>query len=119
MSKDIWNEYYAPIFKVKDQTILAVYSHMIESPLYLSAYPIGYLIGFQLENYFRGKNLGTEVERIFSQGKLIPQYWLQKAIGENLTVSPFVKETSTAVEKVIVYEKEQALLKKQTKKNKK
>lgn len=119
LAKDIWNEYYAPVFKIKDQTILAVYSHMIDAPLYLSAYPIGYLISFQLENYFRGKNLGTEVERVFSQGKLIPQYWLQKAVGEKLTVSPFVKETAVAVEKVAQYEKEQAALKKQSKKNKK
>ena len=81
LSKSIWNEFYAPVFKVKDQTILAIYSHMIDYPLYLSAYPIGYLISFQLQNYLQGKNLGTEVERIFSQGKLIPQYWMQKAVG--------------------------------------
>lgn len=112
LAKDIWNQYYAPIFKIEDQTILAIYSHMIDSPLYLSAYPIGYLISFQLENYFYNKNLGTEVERIFSQGKLIPQYWLQKAVGEKLNATKFVRAAADAAQKVKAYEKA-------TKKNKK
>lgn len=116
IAKNVWNKYYAPIFKIKDQTILAVYSHMIDSPLYLTAYPLGYLIEFQLGSYFQGKNLGTEVERIFSQGKLIPQYWLQKAVGSELTATPFVKAAADAANKVSSYEKE---MKKQAKKGKK
>ena len=115
LSKAIWNEFYAPVFKVKDQTILAIYSHMIDAPLYLSAYPIGYLISFQLQNYLDGKNLGTEVERIFSQGKLIPQYWMQKAVGSKLTVTPFVRAAGAAVDKVIAYEKEASAAKKSKK----
>lgn len=107
MSKEIWNQYYAPVFKIKDQTILAVYSHMIDSPLYLCAYPLGYLIEFQLGSYFKGKNLGTEVERIFSQGRLIPQYWLQKAVGERLSATPFVKAAADAATRVSAYEREQ------------
>lgn len=105
LSKEIWNQYYAPIFKVYDQTILAVYSHMIDAPLYLSAYPIGYLISFQLENYFHNKNLGTEVERIFSQGKYIPQYWLQKAVGSKLQTQQFVDSATAAVKVVKAHEK--------------
>lgn len=116
LSKEIWNKYYAPIFKTKDQTILAVYSHMIDSPLYLCAYPLGYLIEFQLGNYFKNKNLGTEVERMFSQGKLIPQYWLQKAVGEKLSATPFVKAAADAANKVSAYESAQ---KKSAKKAKK
>ena len=106
IAKEIWNKYYAPIFKVKDQTILAVYSHMIDSPLYLTAYPLGYLIEFQLGSYFQNKNLGVEVERIFSQGKLIPQYWLQKAVGSKLTATPFIKSAVDAAHKVSDYETE-------------
>ena len=88
---------------------------MIDAPLYLSAYPIGYLISFQLQNYLDGKNLGTEVERIFSQGKLIPQYWMQKAVGSKLTVTPFVRAAGAAVDKVIAYEKEASAAKKSKK----
>ncbi|MBU0764797.1 MAG: hypothetical protein KJ607_08180, partial [Bacteroidetes bacterium] len=39
IAKDIWNKYYAETFGISDQPILAVYSHMIDAPLYLSAYP--------------------------------------------------------------------------------
>ncbi len=119
LSKEVWNEFYAPVFGIEDQTILAIYSHMIDSPLYLTAYPIGYLISFQLQSYFEGKNLGTEVERVFSQGKLIPQYWLQKAVGTKLTVSPFVKAAGEAVDVVVDYEKQQAAAEKKAKKAKK
>ena len=64
MAKEIWNTYYAPVFGTKDEPILAIYSHMIDAPLYLSAYPLGHLIQFQLEEYLKGKNIGTEVQRI-------------------------------------------------------
>ena len=56
IAKEVWNQYYAPVFGVKDQTILAIYSHMIASPLSLSAYPFGLLIDFQLEQYILNNN---------------------------------------------------------------
>ncbi len=68
LSKDIWNKYYAEVFGCKDEVLLGVYSHMISDPLYLSAYPIGYLIEFQLEQYIAGKNFGNEIERIIVSG---------------------------------------------------
>ena len=46
IAKEVWNTYYAPVFGSKDEPILAVYSHMIDAPLYLSAYPLGHLIDF-------------------------------------------------------------------------
>ncbi|MBU1718268.1 MAG: hypothetical protein KKA07_04275, partial [Bacteroidetes bacterium] len=42
ISKDVWNKYYAEVFGVKDSPILAIYSHMIDNPLYLPAYPLGH-----------------------------------------------------------------------------
>ena len=36
LSKEIWNKYYAPVFGVKDETVLAIYSHMIG---YRSTFP--------------------------------------------------------------------------------
>ena len=71
---------------------------MISDPLYLSAYPIGYLIEFQLEQYFAGKNFGKEVERIYSQGKLTPKEWMMKAVGEEISIKPILKATDTALE---------------------
>jgi len=57
IARDIWNKYYADVFGSTDEPILAIYSHMIDNPLYLSAYPIGHLIDFQLEKQFRGRSI--------------------------------------------------------------
>ncbi|MDR1160937.1 MAG: hypothetical protein LBK45_01225, partial [Tannerellaceae bacterium] len=91
ISKDIWNKYYAPVFGIKDETVLAVYSHMIGYPLYLSAYAFGQIIEFQLEKYLQGKDFAAEVNRIFKLGRLTPTQWMQEATGESLTVTPLLE----------------------------
>ena len=98
LSKEIWNEYYAPVFGIKDQTILAVYSHMISYPLYLSAYAFGQMIEFQLEQYLNGKDFAKEVDRIFRLGRLTPNQWMLEATGEPLSAEPLLE----AVRRVII-----------------
>ncbi len=100
IAKDVWNKYYAPVIGVKDSPILAIYSHMIDNPLYLSAYPIGYLIKFQLKNYIKGKSLGREMTRICSLGKLIPMYWLKLAVGQELSDGPMLSAAKKAIEEL-------------------
>ncbi|MGD9976587.1 MAG: hypothetical protein AB7S54_01465 [Bacteroidales bacterium] len=100
IAKDVWNKYYADVFGAKDEPILAIYSHMIDNPLYLSAYPIGHLIDFQLEKQFVGKSFANEVERIFSQGRLIPQLWLKNGVGETLSVRPILEASDKAIGKL-------------------
>jgi hypothetical protein len=100
ISKEIWNKYYAPVFGMKDEPILAIYSHMIKLPLYLSAYPLGHLIEFQLEKYLVGKNFAKEIERMFTLGSLTPKHWMLKAVGEELSVKPLIESTRQAVERV-------------------
>lgn len=85
IAKDVWNKYFAPVFGVKDQTILAVYSHMIDNPLYLSAYPIGHLIEFQMSQAMKGKIVGTEMQRIVSEGRITPKCWMENAIGGKIS----------------------------------
>ncbi|MDL2278810.1 hypothetical protein LJC57_09485 [Parabacteroides sp. OttesenSCG-928-G07] len=91
LSKEIWNKYYAPVFGVKDETVLAVYSHMIGYPLYLSAYAFGQIIEYQLENYFTGKDFAAEVDRIFKQGQLTPNVWMREATGSTLSAEPMLE----------------------------
>jgi hypothetical protein len=91
LSKEIWNEYFAPVFGIKDETILAVYSHMISYPLYLSAYAFGQIIEFQLEKYLNDKNFAGEVERIYRLGRLTPNQWMQQATGKSLSVEPLLQ----------------------------
>ncbi|MDR2920948.1 MAG: hypothetical protein LBV72_16510 [Tannerella sp.] len=97
LSKEIWNKYYAPVFGVKDETVLAVYSHMIGYPLYLSAYAFGQIIEFQLENYMQGKDFASEVDRIFKLGRLTPNVWIKEATGKPLSVDPLLEAVRKAL----------------------
>jgi len=100
IAKEVWNQYYAPVFGIQDQTILAVYSHMIDAPLYLSAYPIGHIIDFQIGNYLKGKNLGDEVTKMFAMGRLTPKLWMERAVGNQINTTELITSTQTAVIKV-------------------
>lgn len=91
LSKEIWNQYYAPVFGVRDETVLAIYSHMIGYPLYLSAYAFGQIIEFQIEGYLQGKDFATEVDRIYKLGRLTPTQWMREATGDPLSVKPMLE----------------------------
>jgi len=92
ISTEVWNSYFAPVFGVRDQPILAIYSHMISNPLYLAAYSYGQIIEFQVEDFLKGKNFSAEIDRIYQQGRLIPQIWMQGAVGNKISVEPILKQ---------------------------
>jgi hypothetical protein len=96
-AKIVWNRFYAPILGEKDSPILAIYSHMIEIPLYLPNYPFGHLVQIQLENFLRDKNIGEEILRIYPAGRLTPNIWMQNAVGHNVSIQPMLEATNQAV----------------------
>jgi hypothetical protein len=98
IAQDVWNRYYAPIFRTKDVTLLAIYSHMIDSGLYLPDYPIGHLIAFQIEDHFRKQRgpMGAEFERICRLGALTPDAWMRQAVGAPLSAAPLLAATEAA-----------------------
>jgi hypothetical protein len=98
IAKDVWNKYYADVFGVRDSEILAVYSHMVAYPLYLSAYPIGHLIEFQMEQYFEGKDKAKELKRILMLGRMTPKAWMEKAFDTKLSAKPLIEASEKAVE---------------------
>jgi len=100
IAKEVWNKYYANVFGSKDEPILAIYSHMIDNPLYLSAYPIGHLIDFQVEQQLEGNNFAEEVTRMYSQGRLIPQLWMKGAVNSELSSTPTLKAAEKALKEV-------------------
>ena len=100
ISKDVWNSYYEPVLGMKDQTILGVYSHMINSPMYLPNYAFGDLIHFQLEEHFKTHEFAPEVMRIFALGQLTPFEWMKQAVGAPLSNEAILKATDEAVEKL-------------------
>ena len=94
IAKEIWNLYYAPILGEKDSPILACYSHMVNSPMYLPNYPLGHIIEFQLEEHFAkyktSQEFAQEMKRIYQLGRLTPNQWMQQAVGANLSIQPIL-----------------------------
>jgi hypothetical protein len=97
ISKEVWNTYYADIFGVRDQTILSIYSHMIRRPLYLSNYPIGHVIDFQVGQYVEGKNMANQIDRMLKQGSIVPQIWMQGAVGSRISEQPLLDAVKEAL----------------------
>jgi hypothetical protein len=97
--RDIWNKYYAPVFKKKDVVFtLGIYSHMIASLLYLPDYPIGHLIAFQIERQVeKAGNLGSEFERMAKVGNVAPDIWMKKATGSPVGAEALLAETEKAL----------------------
>jgi hypothetical protein len=93
----VWNEYFAPVMGTSDSPLLAVYSHMIEVPLYLSNYAFGQIIQFQIDGYLEGKDFSDEIDRMYSQGRLTPQHWMQKSVGEKFSAQPIVNALDEAL----------------------
>ncbi|MDD4698460.1 MAG: hypothetical protein PHR52_13115, partial [Fermentimonas sp.] len=98
ISKAVWNEYYADVLGGKDEILLGIYSHMIDYPLYLPNYPMGHLIDFQIEQQVRDKNLSAEIERMYTQGSIIPQLWMKNAVGSPISIEPLLNKTKRALE---------------------
>jgi hypothetical protein len=87
---DTWNKYFAPVIGIKDSRILAIYSHMVEVPLYLPNYSYGHIVQFQLEEFLKGKKLTDEIDRIYAQGHLTPQQWMMGAVGSKISAQPIL-----------------------------
>jgi len=100
IAQDTWNRYYADIIGSRDEIILAIYSHMINYPLYLADYPLGHIIQFQIEKFLEGKNLGVEMERICSAGNLLPSLWMKHAVGSDIAVDSLIKAAGEALETI-------------------
>ena len=98
IAKEVWNSYYAGVLGGEDETLLGIYSHMIDYPLYLPNYPMGHLIDFQIEQQVKGKNLAEEIDRMYTQGSIIPQLWMQHAVGAPISIDPQLAATQEALE---------------------
>lgn len=94
---EVWNKYFAPVLGVKDSPLLAIYSHMIDTPLYLPNYSYGHIIQFQIEEFLKGKNFSSEIDRIFAQGRLTPQQWMRGAVGSKISTQPIINALDKAL----------------------
>jgi len=98
IAQSVWNQYYAPILGVRDSMILAVYSHMVVYGLYLPDYSLGQLIMFQIEQHLRGRNLGKEMQRMCTLGRLTPDAWMRAAVGSPVSSQPLIEAARAALQ---------------------
>lgn len=103
IAKDVWNKYYLPVLGEKDSPILACYSHMVNSPMYLPNYPFGHIIEFQLEEHFAKcssrREFADEIMRIYQLGRLTPNQWMQEAVGSKVSTTPILNAVKTILKK--------------------
>lgn len=97
IAKGVWDRYYAPLLGGKGGTLLAVYSHMINNALYLPDYPLGHIIAFQVEEYFKQHSLASEMERMCVQGCVTPREWMRGAIGAEISAEPMLHAAARAL----------------------
>ncbi|HEY4953654.1 MAG TPA: hypothetical protein VII02_02095 [Gemmatimonadaceae bacterium] len=101
IAKEIWNKYYAPVLGKKDVVLLAVYSHMIDSFLYLPDYPIGHMIAFQIEEQInKAGKVGPEFERVAKFGSVAPDLWMEHATGAPVSPEALLRATEKAIGQV-------------------
>ena len=101
ISKDIWNRYYATVFHENDVVLLGVYSHMIDSFLYLPDYPIGHMIAAQIEQQVKkvGK-VGPEFERMATYGRVTPDLWMEHATNKPVGPEALLSATQAALAQI-------------------
>ncbi len=98
IARDVWNRYEAPIFGRRDVTLLAIYSHMISSFLYLPDYPIGHMIAFQIDRQMeKAGSIGPEFERMTTVGNVTPDVWMTRATGSPVGPEALLAETEKAL----------------------
>jgi len=101
IAKDIWNTYFTPVFKKKDVVLLAIYSHIIHSFLYIPDYAIGHMISSQIEGHIKKSgNIGAEVERMVKAGSITPNLWMKNAVGKPVGSEELLNSTKLALEKL-------------------
>ena len=95
IAKEIWNQYYEPALGEHDCILLAVYSHMVNAPMYLPNYPLGHIVQYQLEEHLaQSKNqseFAQEYMRIYRLGRLTPKQWMIEAVGEAPSIEPILR----------------------------
>ena len=98
MSREVWNQYYAPILGVRDVPLLGIYSHLVGYPLYVMDYTLAHFIAFQIEEHLsHAKDFGAELERIASQGSNAPDLWMEQATGQPVSTAALIQATEKAV----------------------
>ncbi len=101
IAEGVWNRYYARVFGKRDVVLLAIYSHMIDSFLYLPDYPIGHMIAHQIEEQMKTAGaIGPEFERMATMGRITPDLWMEKATGKPVGPEALLAAAEKALQEI-------------------
>jgi len=101
IAKDVWNAHFASVFGRRDCTLLAVYSHIVHSFLYLPDYALGHMINFQVERRIeQSGDVAAEVERMCRIGNIAPDLWMTQATGSPVGAEALLAATAEALKAV-------------------
>ncbi len=98
LAKEVWNEFFAEVYGVKDIPILSIYNHFINGSLYLHSYALGNVVLMQVEEFFDGRDFPKEMVRLCAIGRLTPDLWMKEAAGEPLSSEPMLRAVRRAIE---------------------
>lgn len=96
-AREVWNAHFAPVLGARDCELLAIYSHMVSSPLYLADYPLGHIIAFQAASRLRPESFGSEFERMARQGRITPDAWMRGAVEQPVSTRGLLEEARKAL----------------------
>ncbi len=98
IAREVWNAHFAGRLGARDVPLLAVYSHLVHSFLYLPDYPLGHLIAAQIEERVRkAGRLGPEIERMAAFGAVTPDLWMRHATGSPLSAGALLRAAEAAL----------------------
>jgi oligoendopeptidase F len=100
IADDVWNKYFKDQFGEDPYHILAAYQHMIGYPLYLADYTIGHVISHQIKSHMRGKDLAAETKRICSIGRLTPDLWMKRAVGNGISAKQLINDAKIGLTQI-------------------
>lgn len=98
LAREVWNRWFAGPFGVGDSELLAIYSHIVDSALYLPDYAIGHVVAFQLRERLLQGSFAEEVERIARLGRLTPDAWMRAAVGGPVSAQPLLAAAKRALD---------------------
>jgi len=96
IAEELWTAHYAEHFGPDPYAILAAYQHMIAYPLYLADYALGHIISHQVRRHVSTRDLSTETHRICSIGRLTPDAWMRRAVGDGIDAKLLGRDAADA-----------------------
>jgi len=92
IAANVWTEFFEEYYGPDPYYLTAAYQHMIGYPLYLANYVVSGVAVQQMRAYVRGKDVASELMRMYTIGRLTPALWMERAVGAPLSAEPLLRD---------------------------